>query len=284
MGRSSFARWALCIVAVGALVVAAVLLLRRPREASRPAAVGERPEAPSAPSHESPPAPSPLGGATADAVFREDFSSLALPGPKWVPTRDGDFKEAAVDALGGRLRLRAGTIGTRDDTVKHLGIRSAEPIVDLTRPIEVAFEVDWNNQANGCYLQASVFLCPTKTDATAAAEPDWLKFEYVGVPPGRNARGLLATRRAGNLRFLYTEGWPDQQRVGRTIGKQRVVLRFGPQTVEVIENGKSLCGPLPHALSFQRAWLYLELCSHSNYPARELFFDGIAVRPVPVEH
>jgi hypothetical protein len=197
---------------------------------------------------------------------------------EWVVTRSGDFKEAAVDVVDDRLRLRAGTIGTRDDTVKHLGIRTAEPVVDLSRPVEIAAEVDWNDQANGCYLRGSIFLCPTKTDGTASDEEDWLKFEYVGVPPGKNGRAVLARRRDGNLRHLYTEGWPREQRTGRRLGRQQVVIKLNRETIEVIENGETWWGPTPHGLSGQKLYLYLQISSHSNYPPREIFFSRVAVR------
>ena len=243
---------------------------------------GSRPPASSLPAQKldgtREPAGLPAGGGV--TVFADRFSEGTAPGPRWVVTRNGDFREAAVDIVRGRLRLRAGTIGTRDDTVKHLGVRTAEAVVDSSSPIEVAAEIDWNGQANGCYLQASLYFCPTATDGTASSERDWLCFEYVGVPPGKNARAVLARWEGGNLRLLFTEGWPDQQRTGRLIGKQRVVLRIGPENVEVLENGRPLYGPAPHGLSFRRAYLYIELSSHSNYPPREIFFDDIVVRAV----
>jgi hypothetical protein len=211
-------------------------------------------------------------------MLSDDFSSAELRQGVWAQTREGDFREAAVDILGGRLRLRADTIGTRDDTVKHLGVRTVEQVIDLSRPIEVAAEIDWNDQFNGCYLRASLYLCPTLTDGTAAAEPDWLKFEYVGVPPGKNGRALLGRRSKGQLRHLFTEGWPTEQRTGRKIGRQQVVLRLDGANIEIIENGRSVFGPAPHALTFRRAYLYLQVSSHSNYPPREIFFDNVVVR------
>ena len=213
-------------------------------------------------------------------VFAADFSGTALRGEAWVETRQGDFREAVVDILDGRLRLRAGTIGTRDDTVKHLGVRTVEQVIDLSRPVEVAAEIDWNDQANGCYLRASLFLCPTLTDGTAAAEPDWLKLEYVGVPPGKNGRALLGRRSRRQLRHLFTEGWPKEQRTGRKIGRQQVVLRLDSANIEIVENGRSIFGPAPHGLAFRRAYLYLQISSHSNYPPREIFFDNVAVRTI----
>jgi hypothetical protein len=198
---------------------------------------------------------------------------------QWTVTRSGDFKEAAVDIADGRLRLRASTIGTRDDTVKHLGVRTAKALVDISEPVEVVATIDWNNQANGCYLRATIFLCPTETLGTAADEKDWLKFEYVGVPPGKNGRAALSRRTSGNLRHLFTEGWPTEQRKGRPIGKQQVVLKLDATNIEIIENGKTWWGPKPHGLSWRQAYLYLQMSSHSNYPPREMFFDDVAVRP-----
>ncbi|MBM4037209.1 MAG: hypothetical protein FJ290_01735 [Planctomycetes bacterium] len=238
-----------------------------------------------------------------DALFYEPFAAKdPFASGKWIATRDGDFKEAIVDTVShlqfahgryvpiedatptrGRLRIRVGTVGTRDDTVKHLGIRTAKPVLDLTQgPLELSTEIDWNNQANGCYLQASLFLCPTSTDRTAEKEEDWLKFEYVGVPPGKNARAYLATRQTGNLRELHKEGWPQpdpKDRTGRPIAKQRVTLRLDRDTIAIIENGKPLFGPAPHGCDFQQAYLYLEVLSHSNYPPRELFFGPLLLRP-----
>ncbi len=219
-----------------------------------------------------------------DALFYDGFSAKdPFASNKWIATRDGDFKEALVDTQGRRLRIRVGTIGTRDDTVKHLGLRTAKPIVDLSQgPIELSTEIDWNNQANGCYLQASIYLCPTSTDATAEKEKDWLKFEYVGVPPGKNGRACLSRCLKGNLQHLHTEGWPQadpKDRTGRPIGKQQVVLRLGRDTIEVLENDKPLFGPAPHGCLFSQAYAYLEVCSHSNYPPREIFFGPLLLRP-----
>ena len=247
-----------------------------PAEPRQPPKVATR--IPPPPKPPEPPKPTPTDPSV---LLDESFAGPALSSPPWVLTRDGDFKEAVADVVEGRLRLRAGTIGTRDDTVKHLGIRTAEALVDFSSPVEVGCEFDWNKQANGCYLRASLYLCPTATEKTAAAERDWLCFQYVGVPPGKNARASLARRKAAQLRFLYTEGWPDKQRTGRPVGREKVVLRLGPDTAELIENGKTLWGPAPHGLSFRRAWLYLELSSHSNYPPRELFLDNVTVRRVP---
>ncbi|HUT33043.1 MAG TPA: hypothetical protein VNE39_06165 [Planctomycetota bacterium] len=246
-----------------------------PRTSTKPTTgVPTPPPERKSPETSEPPAPK-------DALFYDSFTAKdPFAAGKWIATRDGDFKEAVVDTLDGRLRIRVGTIGTRDDTVKHLGLRTAQPVVDLSQgPIELSAEIDWNNQANGCYLQASLFLCPTSTDKTAASEKDWLKFEYVGVPPGKNARAALWRRKAGNLRFLYDEGWPAKQKTGRPIGKQQVTLRLDRDTIEVIENGKPLFGPEPHGCLFQQAYLYLEICSHSNYPPREIYFDTLLLRP-----
>jgi len=212
------------------------------------------------------------------AIAGDGFCGERMAKVQWVVTQSGDFKEATVDVVDNRLRVRAGTIGTRDDTVKHLGVRTADPVVDLSKSVEVAATIDWNGQANGCYLRASIFLCPTETLGAAPDEKDWLKFEYVGVPPGKNGRAVLSRRTSGNLRHLYAEGWPAEQRKGRSIGKQQVVLRLDAANIEVIENGKTWWGPEPHGLSWQQAYLYLQMSSHSNYPPREVFFDAIGVR------
>ena len=52
----------------------------------------------------------------------------------------------------------------------------------------IAVELDWNDQPNGSYLSAGLILAPEPTEANPSRGRSWLKVEYVGVPPGRNAR------------------------------------------------------------------------------------------------
>ncbi|HJH27349.1 MAG TPA: hypothetical protein C5S37_11430 [Methanophagales archaeon] len=127
---------------------------------------------------------------TNSSIFNENFSEGVLNPQRWQITREGDFKESIIDIYDAdptenvdfRLRLRANTIGTRDDTVKFHGVRSVEK-VNFSDGKEISFDLDWNNQSNGCYLTASLYLCPAVTNGNPREEKDWLKFEYVGVPP-----------------------------------------------------------------------------------------------------
>lgn len=196
-------------------------------------------------------------------------------------TRQGDFKASVVDIYGAdngdlRLRMLADTIGSRDDTVKFHGVRSTEPI-DFAGGKVIVYEIDWNNQANGCYLTAGVYLCPTETDTNPRDEPNWISFDYVGVPPGKNTRFQITEKINGTLRILYTEGWPDKQKTGRKIGKQQVTVFIDNKTLKVVENGKELFLCEDCGLRFTQAHLYLQMSSHNNYPAREIYFDNIAV-------
>jgi hypothetical protein len=217
--------------------------------------------------------------------FHDGFSNGSLNTQRWQITREGDFKESVIDVYDAdptgnddyRLRLRANTIGTKDDTVKFHGVRSVES-VNFSAGKELSFDLDWNNQSNGCYLTASLYLCPTVTTGNPGEEKDWLKFEYVGVPPGRNARGVIATKIAGVVMYLYTEDWPEQ-RTGRHIAYQRIkiILDNENESLKIVENGKEIyCSP-SHGLQFSSAYIYLQMSSHSNYPARELYFDNVIV-------
>lgn len=222
--------------------------------------------------------------------FHEDFDGPRLHQQRWAVTRQGDCQESTVEVADGRLRLRMATIGTRDDTVKFHGVRTKQTF-DLSCGVAVSFELDWNDQANGCYLIAGVYLCPTATEENPRDERNWLKFEYIGVPPGRNARALLAVKRNGHLRHIYTEGWPEKQRTGRKIGRQRVRIVLQGPLVQVWErgsgtdpggsqsdpHGKLLFEGVRQMLAFERAYLYLQMSSHSNYPAREVFFDDVGL-------
>ena len=213
----------------------------------------------------------------AELILQERFDGQCLDEKVWRVTRKHDFQDWKVEVAGGRLRLLAATIGTRPETVKWLGVCTRQAVVDLSRPIEVEFELDWNRQRNGCYLTAGLYLCPTSSDAPKE-ESDWLKVEYIGVPPGRNGRCELASRVAGRLHLLYTEGWPVEQRTGRPIGVQKVKLTIRDGGLALRENGRLLFELPRLALGFKKAYLYLQMSSHSNYPPRAVFFDNVVVR------
>jgi len=219
--------------------------------------------------------------------WTETFAGGDLERARWQVIADGDFRERAVDVVavarggppGFRLRIRADTRGTADDTVKALGVRSVQPIA-LEGRTRVAVTLDWNDQANGSYLTAGLVLSPHVTARNPLATPDWLRIEYVGVPPGRNARLVVAVRGHGQQRTLYTEGWPDANRAGRRIGRQEVAVVVSARAFEVLENGRRVYGSPAPALSFDVAHLYVQMSSHSNFPAREVYVDGIEVGPV----
>lgn len=214
------------------------------------------------------------------AGFADDFSAAELNESAWKTTRQNDFQESTIDLVDGRLRLRAATVDTDDKTVKFHGVRTVAPVVDLSRPVEVCFDLDWNDQANGCYLTAAVYLCPDPDDENPRDRRNWLKVEYIGVPPGKNGRCLVANSVNGRLRHLFTEGWPKEQRKGRRIGLQSVRLQLDSTTLKVFENGELLHEHEDHGLGSGKAHLYLQMSSHSNYPPREVFFDNVAVRQV----
>jgi len=218
-----------------------------------------------------------------NAKFNENFSGGILNTQTWQITREGDFEESIVDVydidpgedVDYRLRLRANTIGTSDDTVKFHGVRSIQK-VDFSEGVTISFDLDWNNQSNGCYLRGSIYLCPTTTSENPRDEKDWLKFEYVGVPPGKNARSVIATRIDERTRWLYTEDWPED-RNGRTITDQHIQITLDDKNFRIMEDGAEICALPSHDLTFTSAYIYLQMSSHSNYPAREIYFDNVAV-------
>ena len=216
-------------------------------------------------------------------VFKDDFEQGILDSNKWSPTREGDFRESIVDVndvdptklFDYRLRLKADTIGTRDDTVKFHGVRSMRRI-DFAKGKRISFDLDWNNQSNGCYLTGAIYLCPTVTNGNPREEKDWLKFEYVGVPPGYNARSVIATKIDGLVRSLDLDGWPENRR-GRQISNQRITIILDDKGFKVVENGKEIYNSQLHNLRWTAAYIYLQMSSHSNYSLREIYFDNIIV-------
>jgi hypothetical protein len=215
--------------------------------------------------------------------WREGFDNGRLDPGRWVATAEGDFKERTVDVVDVsrrgardlRLRLRADTRGTRDDTVKYLGVRTVRRI-SIGEGTRIGVTLDWNEQANGSYFSAALVLTPETTDGSPLRAQDWLKVEYVGVPPGRNARLAVEARTGGRERTLFTEGWPETNRTGRKIGVQDVLLVFARSSFEIHENGRRVFES-KGAVSFDAAYLHLQLSSHSNYPPREIFFDDVYV-------
>lgn len=217
-----------------------------------------------------------------ETEFFDDFQEGILSESKWAVTRQNDFRQSIIDVIGvGQddfcLRMRADTIGTRDDTVKSHGVRTLQEI-DFTDEKVISFELDWNNQANGSYLTAGLYLCPVATNTNPRDEADWVAFEYVGVPPGENARFQIARAKRGNLHFLFTEGWPDKQRTGRKIANQHLELSITKSSLKVMENGKELFITEDYGVNFTKSYLYLQMSSHSNYPPREVYFDGIFIK------
>jgi len=220
-------------------------------------------------------------------MLLDDFQSGTLSVARWSTTFKNDFKEKVVDIFDVgkrgkndlRLRLVANTLGTNDETVKSLGVRSVREI-DFVEPKTISFVLDWNDQANGSYLTASAYICPTLTDATPADESDWIKFEYVGVPPGHNARFQIVRRTKGSLRVLFDEGWPDKQRTGRKIEEVTAKIVIDRSALKMFENGIEIFSTPDHSLDLSKAYLYLQMNTHSNYPSRAVYFDNVIVTSV----
>ena len=204
--------------------------------------------------------------------WADPFDSLEA----WTAWSEGDFREKRADAVGGRLRLGAATVGTDDRTVKTVGVRSAKA-VPLGPGTSLRATLDWNGQANGSYLSSALVLAPEGADGNPLSGRDWIKVEYVGVPPGRNGRLVVGRRAAGRDLPLFTEGWPKERREGRPIGRQEIELRLDAAGLTVLENGAAVFSA-PERPSFPAARLHLLLSSHSNYPMREVLWDDVQVR------
>jgi hypothetical protein len=215
--------------------------------------------------------------------FRDDFNAGRLDPERWRIIQEGDVRQSIIDVTAVdptnphdyRLRLGMNTLGTHDDTVKFIGVRTTSKF-SLHAPTEIFFDLDWNNQSNGSYLTAAIYLCPTATNTNPEREEEWLRFEYIGVPPGQNARAVIAAKDNGSVRHLHTEGWPEQ-RTGRHIGFQRIRVILDSDGFTILENGTLLYHIDSMNLKSESIYLYLMMSSHSNYPFREIYFDNISV-------
>jgi hypothetical protein len=196
----------------------------------------------------------------------------------WEFTFDGDFEEKTIDTSGRRLRMRVATRRTRPETVKFLGLRRKEEI-PLKAGTRIKVDLDWNHQDNGSGLTAGIVLAPESTTGNPFVLPDTLSIEYIGVPPGKNARMVVAARQGGEHRHLTTEGWPETNKTGRRLDLQKLEIEIGKdRTFRILENGKEVYASGMHAIPFDRARLYLQVSSRSNYPPREIYFDNIDVK------
>ena len=146
----------------------------------------------------------------------------------------------------------------------------------------IMFDLDWNNQINGSYLTASFYLCPTKSN-NPKEESDWLKFEYVGVPPGQNVRINIRAKRDGVVYPLHTD-WGPRDEQGRPLGKplglssHRISIFLVKGSLRVVQDNEEIYSPSTHNLSFTAAYIYLQMSSGTNYPSREIYFDNVIVR------
>jgi len=215
--------------------------------------------------------------------WSETFSQGRLDLAHWQPTFEGDCRDCSVSVVNAieqddfQLRLLADTLGTQDDSIKFIGARNTR-LIDLSKATRISVELDWNKQINGSYLSAALILSPHKTKQNPLKTSDWLKIEYVGVPPGQNARMIISFMAKGRVRTLYTEGWPDTNRTGRKIALQKItVVLLDRSLFQVWENAQLIYDSKLDKLPFREAYLYLQLSSHSNYSARSVYFDNIRV-------
>jgi len=224
------------------------------------------------------------------AVFQEDFEQGFLDSYRWEVTTDGDFADFLVDVhdvdasqdTNYRLRLQANTIGT-SDPLKFLGVRTTKEL-DFSAGRAVSFDLDWNDQANGCYLTASFYLCPT-VSSNPKNEDNWLKFEYTGVPPGRNVRINVWEKIDGAIKPHYTDWGPrdDQDRpIGKYLepGNHRIELLLGENNLRVLEDDEEIYKLLGYESNFSTAYIYLQMSSGTNYHTREVYFDNIIVQGI----
>ena len=206
----------------------------------------------------------------------------------WVVTSSGIFEERLAEFTGSRLRLRVATRPLRGEPVKFpnnemsrfLGARTREK-VSLKPGARLSVDLDWNKQANGSQLTAGLVLSPVAiTDGNPFGLPQCAWIEFIGVPPGKNARRVIGVREDDHHRHLDAEGWPDTNREGRPIAVQRIEIRVEKDgQFRVFENGEEAYVSPPGTLKFDTAYLYLQVSSRPNYPPREVFFDNIVFTP-----
>lgn len=216
-------------------------------------------------------------GAAAGA-WREAFVSGQLDPQRWQRTQDGDVRTHAAHVVAGevgyRLRLAADTRGTRDDTLKHVGVVSRCPL-PIGPDTRLRVRIDWGPPASGSGLAGTIYLSPHATTGDPAKVPDYLALGYVGVPPGRNARLLVTARVHGEVRTLFADGWPETNRAGRPVGQSQLEVAWRGTELEIREDGRVVHADRAAAAPFAAAYVYLQMTSHRNDAERAIHFDDV---------
>ena len=91
-------------------------------------------------------------------------------------------------------------------------------------------------------------------------EPDWVAFEYTGVPPGRNLRANVWFRAGGSLKVLYEDWGPRDENnrpLGRPIGEKshRIQLVVSKDSIQVFEDGSELFSSANHQSEHDQAFV-----------------------------
>lgn len=207
----------------------------------------------------------------------ETFGTNLVNPLNWEIVRQGAFTRFSVEPSGAsRLKLGLETLGTPAGSEHLLGVRRREPL-SMSRPLRISTELDWNHPANGSYLSAGLVLAGAESEGSPLEGPDWIKVEYVGVPPGKTGRLVVASRSAGVDRNPYLDGWPMPSKEGRALGVQRIELRVRDGGFEVWENGRVKVAWEGGRVSMKSGYVYLYVASRSNYGLREVLFSPLTL-------
>jgi hypothetical protein len=223
-----------------------------------------------------------LARADESVTLLESFDAPLDPA-RWAVVRVNDVRSDRIEAQNGTLVVALETLGTDDRTVKVRGVSSQQAFTIGTAPVRISTNVDWNGQANGCYLSAGMALVPEgyATDKDPRAAPEGVYFEWIGVPPGKRVRPYLVKRSKNAALELYTEGWPQpkrEDRVGRPASKAKISLEVAKDSVRLAEGEKELYKGADGLSG--RFKLVLFVTGHSNYPTRTVYFDSASVAEV----
>jgi len=200
---------------------------------------------------------------------------------KWQRIYKGNARRSSAKFIDGdnpdhtSLLLQIDTIGT-SDPICTVGAFTRD-VVFLEEGIEISAVLDWNRQANGCYMTAGIYIVPDIIREDPRDADDWLCVEYTGVPPGKNVRRTVAIRIHGNIRYLDRDGWP-KNREGRHIEKVQIRIVFDADAFKIFENGNLIHRSKEDSQRLKKGHLCFALRSHSNYPNRAVYFREISVK------
>jgi hypothetical protein len=190
----------------------------------------------------------------------DNFSPGPLDPSVWAPFREGNFRDSAIEAIGG-LRIAADTRGTPPGTWQHLGVRRIEAIA-IRDGTAVAVSMSGGDSP---FLWGAMVFSTCNVPGNPKATSDWIAISWG----------------EGRMRVTACAGAVDRVLVEKTAEnpQRRVEIRFRAGGFHLFEGDTPIFDSASAAVGFDLVYLYLMVSSESNYLLRAVRFHNLEIRP-----